>query len=133
MPRPVSICPLKMDTEPEGQQLLKPEERPNSRDGRTSNIASNTFIPRKLPSKRACSKHLPFYVLIFSLQFVTNIEFYFTDLSFVRLSERKICQVHYGSTDDIAEERCKLSDIQNRLALILELMNAFNAIPGRHQ
>lgn len=116
-----------MATEAERHHLLAPEERPSSSDGR----ASDTLIARKLPSKHAWSKHLRFYVLIFSLQFVTNLGFYLADLPVIRLFERKICQVHYGSTDDIAEENCKVPDIQNRLAFIFELRNAFNAMPGR--
>ena len=127
--RSTTIYSGKMATEPEAQHLLAHEERANSRDV----LSSNTSIPRKLPSKRVWVKHLRFYVLIFTLQFITNFSFYLYDLPYVRLFERKICQVHYGSTDDIAEERCKLPDIQNRLAFILELMNTFNAIPSRYQ
>lgn len=93
--------------------------------------ALNTPIHRNLPPRSAWRKHLRFYILIFALQFVTNLGFYLSDLPLVRLFERKICQNHYGSTDDLAETMCKLPPIQDKLAYILELKNAFDALPGQ--
>ncbi|MCJ1346999.1 hypothetical protein MMC31_005219 [Peltigera leucophlebia] len=82
-------------------------------------------------SRSAWPKHLRFYVLIFSLQFVTNLGFYLSALPLVRLFEREICQHYYGSTDNIAEAMCKLPASQDKLAYILELKDAFDALPGQ--
>lgn len=118
-----------MATKVEHQPLLAPE--PESASSRES-AAVNTSTDQNLPRKNAWRQQLRFYILIFALQFITNFGFYLSDLPIVRLFERKLCQLHYDSTAEFAEASCKLPVIQNRLAFILELMNAFNAVPGEN-
>lgn len=110
--------------------LLSDSESTGGREFREP-LALNTLVHCNLPSRSAWRKHLRFYVLIFSLQFVTNLGFYLSALPLVRLFEREICQHYYGSTDDIAEAMCKLPAIQDKLAYILELKDAFDALPGQ--
>lgn len=116
-----------MAAEIESQPLLVPDFESA---GERQFPALSTPIHYRLPTRSAWRKHLRFYILIFSLQFVTNFGFYLSDLPLVRLFERQICQGHHGSTDEIPEAMCKSPAIQDKLAYILELKNALDALPG---
>lgn len=117
-----------MSAEIESQPLLDPDFE---NAGERQFPALNKPIHRNLPTKKAWCKHLRFYILIFILQFITNFGFYLSDLPLVKLFERQICQGYYGSKDEIPEMKCKLSAIQDKLAYILELKNALDALPGQ--
>ncbi|KAL9098393.1 MAG: hypothetical protein Q9163_005939 [Psora crenata] len=116
-----------MSAEIESQPLLDPDFE---NAGERQFPALNKPIHRNLPTKKAWRKHLRFYVLIFILQFITNFGFYLSDLPLVKLFERQICKSYYGSKDEIPEVKCKLSAIQDKLAYILELKNALDALPA---
>jgi hypothetical protein len=75
--------------------------------------------------------------ILFALVFVTNFSVYLIEIPLIRLLERSICLQHLTSspTDlktptDIDEEQCKVPVIQDKLAFVLGLRVAFDALPG---
>lgn len=103
----------------------RPPHRP------TLSVASITSI--KIPKAH---DHTTFIALLCALIFAANSAGGFVEIPLTRLAEDALCHQYYdnlqtdGAGRPIDEEMCKIEPVQTKLAFILALVTALNAIVG---